>query len=115
MRKTLAIALFGVAALASAAPAMARPHHNRSAERHGHYYRVPGYQGYGSGSTTDRNGDGYDDRDLNFDGYIDAREHRIAGTASYSTTDRNGDGFDDRDRNFNGWIDPWEIGGRVRR
>lgn len=137
MTKTLAIALIGIAAVASATPGMARPHHNRWREGYGQYYSQPDYPAYGQsygqpvyrsygqyygrpvyrasgcGSLTDRNCDGFDDRDTNFNGRIDPWE--AGGAGRYSRTDRNGDGFDDRDTNFNGVIDPWEAGGGYPR
>lgn len=74
-------------------------------DRHDRYDR---YDRYSNRSATDRDGDGYDDRDLNRDRWIDAREARRAGAGRGSATDRNGDGYDDRDRNRDGWIDARE-------
>ena len=78
-------------------------------DRSDRYDRYDRYGRYGNRSATDRNGDGFDDRDLNRDHWIDAREARRAGgTGVGSVTDRNGDGYDDRDRNRDGWIDARE-------
>jgi hypothetical protein len=111
MKKILALALIGVGTVAVATPAMARPHHERS-YRHYENYNYRGGYTPGVVSYTDRDGDGYDDRDRNFNGYIDPWEQGgngyRGGNGNYSATDRNGDGYDDRDTNFNGYIDPWE-------
>lgn len=106
MRKILAVALIGVAAVAIAMPATARPD-----RRYGEHSDHRGYQDYGV--VTDRNGDGYDDRDRNFNHWIDPWEQSGGSRyshndRSWSATDRNGDGYDDRDQNFDGWIDRWE-------
>jgi hypothetical protein len=113
MNKILAISLAGIAALVVALPADARPRDGRYTQ----YRDYPVYQNNGYVSDTDRDGDGYDDRDTNFNGWIDPWEQRSGGYrygSNQSATDRDGDGYDDRDRNFNGYIDPWEYR-RVRR
>ena len=113
MRNILAVALIGVAAVASAVPATARPD-----KRHGEYSDHRGYQDYGV--VTDRDGDGYDDRDRNFNHWIDPWEQSGGSRyshsdRSWSATDRNGDGYDDRDRNFDGWISRREEGSVATR
>jgi len=112
MKKMIFLGLAAATVFAGAAPAAAQP-------RGGGY----GYDRYDNGydtrdqrrgrtyggctSLTDRDCDGFDDRDLNFDRYIDASERRGAGRGGAgrrSYTDRNGDGFDDRDLNRDGRI-----------
>ena len=111
MKKMIFLGLAAATVFAGAAPAAAQYRgggygydryddgYDRYDRRRGRNYAV---------SATDRDGDGFDDRDLNFDHYIDAREHRRAGTGNFSATDRNGDGYDDRDINGDGWISPRE-------
>jgi hypothetical protein len=56
-----------------------------------------GRDGYARDQRLDRNGDGWDDRDLDHDGRIEnARDERL---------DRNGDGWDDRDLDRDGRIE----------
>lgn len=55
---------------------------------------------FGSATWIDNNRDGWDDRDRNRDGLIDARFASASGWI-----DRNQDGWDDRDRNRDGMID----------
>ena len=116
MKKMIFLGLAAATVVAGATPAAAqyrdRGGYDRYDDRYDRYDRYNrGYTNQRRGraySATDRDGDGFDDRDLNFDHYIDAREHRRAGTGTVSATDRNGDGFDDRDINGDGWISPRE-------
>ena len=129
MKKIAALALVALGAATIATPALADPGHGRNGRAHnqGQYGYDRGEYGYtgrytpGVVSYTDRDGDGYDDRDRNFNNYIDPWERSGNGygqggyNSNATSTDRNGDGFDDRDRNFNGRIDPWEYGSVRRR
>jgi len=83
MKAILISALAATAVLASAAPAAAQPYggypYRDGYGRYDNRYAQAGprYQrGYRSGSATDRNGDGFDDRDRNFDRWIDPSEER---------------------------------------
>ncbi|HEX2764719.1 MAG TPA: hypothetical protein VHM92_12865 [Allosphingosinicella sp.] len=82
-------------------------------DRDDRYGDRDGRYGRGAVSPTDRDGDGYDDRDRNRDNWIDERERLSAGpgtgTGIPSETDRNGDGYDDRDLNRDRRIDEREL------
>ena len=122
MKKLIFLGLAAATVFAAATPAAAQPRGGGYGyDRYDNGYdsrdrdRRPG-RGYNAcNSLSDRDCDGFDDRDLNFDRFIDAREHRMAGTGGgYSATDRDGDGFDDRDLNRDRWISPREAQIQVR-
>jgi len=114
MKKMIFLGLAAATVFAGAAPATAQYRgggygYDRYDDRYDRYDRYDRRRGRNSAvSPTDRDGDGFDDRDLNFDHFIDAREHRRAGTGSFSPTDRDGDGYDDRDLNGDHFIDQRE-------